>query len=211
MAPFLAWIAAIYLFTLPLASQEIDEISPPPRLEGLWGGVILYDPAQVELETTVEISRDAQGSLVGTIDLPTHQMKFHPLRDFRLDGRKAAFTFYRNSERRGPNSPYTFEGEISPDGRVLEGMFTGFYNEEKGIDRVPFRLERIGEPGDERPEPVQPSLCALSPAGSELREAFNRDTGSIRLVMHVGKRLPPDRRFNGEKLAEQVNRLRGSR
>jgi hypothetical protein len=30
-------------------------------------------------------------------------------------------------------------------------------------------------------------------------------------VMHVGKRLPPDRRLNGEKLAEQVNRLRGSR
>jgi len=27
-------------------------------------------------------------------------------------------------------------------------------------------------------------------------------------VMHVGKRLPPDRRLNGEKLAEQVNRLR---
>lgn len=27
-------------------------------------------------------------------------------------------------------------------------------------------------------------------------------------VMHVGKRLPADHRLNGEKLAEQVNRLR---
>lgn len=26
-------------------------------------------------------------------------------------------------------------------------------------------------------------------------------------VMHVGKRLPPERRLNGEKLAEEVNRL----
>lgn len=172
---------------LPLAGEAPDqparEIDPPPRLEGLWEGVILYDPAQVELETTVEIARDGQGKLVGTIDLPTHQMKFHPLRDFRFDGRKAAFTFYRNSERRGPDSPFIFEGEISPDGRVLEGMFTGFYNEEKGNDRVPFRFERIGEPGDERPEPVRPSLLTLSPGGSELREAFNRDSGSIRLVM----------------------------
>lgn len=30
-------------------------------------------------------------------------------------------------------------------------------------------------------------------------------------VMHVGKRLPPERRLNGEKLLEQVNRLRAAR
>ncbi len=30
-------------------------------------------------------------------------------------------------------------------------------------------------------------------------------------VMHVGKRLPPDRRLNGEKLFEQVNKLRAPR
>lgn len=183
-ATFMAPLLAISLFPPPLAAQEpVREIASPPRLEGLWEGVILYDPAQVEMETTVEIARDAQGNWVGTIDVPSQRMQFHPLKDFRFDGRKAAFTFYRNSERRGPNSPFTFEGEISPDGRVLEGMFTGWYNEEKGNDRVPFRIERIGEPGDERPEPVQASLLSLSPAGEELREAFNRDAGSIRLVM----------------------------
>ncbi len=30
-------------------------------------------------------------------------------------------------------------------------------------------------------------------------------------VMHVEKRLPPDRRLNGEKLFEQVNKLRAPR
>lgn len=30
-------------------------------------------------------------------------------------------------------------------------------------------------------------------------------------VMHVGKRLPPERRLNGEKLAAEVNRLRKAR
>jgi hypothetical protein len=30
-------------------------------------------------------------------------------------------------------------------------------------------------------------------------------------VMHVGKRLPPEQRLNGEKLLEQVNRLRPAR
>ena len=30
-------------------------------------------------------------------------------------------------------------------------------------------------------------------------------------VMHVGKKLPPERRLNGEKLADEVNRLRKAR
>jgi hypothetical protein len=30
-------------------------------------------------------------------------------------------------------------------------------------------------------------------------------------VMHVGKRLPPEQRLNGEKLAAEVNRLRAAR
>ncbi len=161
------------------------EIPEPARLEGLWEGVILYDRAQVELETTLEIARDAKGGLVGTIDLPSQRMKYHPLRDFRTDGSKVAFTFYRHSERRGPDSPFVFEGALSPDGKVLEGIFTGFYNEEKGNDRVPFRFERIGEAGDERAEPVKPALLTLSPSGEELREAFNRDADAVRILILI--------------------------
>lgn len=171
-----------------LSAQEgkvVREIPEPPRLEGLWEGVILYDPAQVELETTLEIARDAKGGLVGTIDLPSQRMKYHPLRDFRTDGPKVAFTFYRDSEKRGPNSPFVFEGTLSPDGRVLEGIFTGFYNEEKGNDRVPFRFERVGEAGDERPEPVKPALSTLSPSGEELREAFNRHVDAVRILILI--------------------------
>ena len=170
------------------AAQEgklVREIPEPPRLEGLWEGVILYDPAQVELETTLEIARNAKGDLVGTIDLPSQRMKYHPLRDFRTDGSKVAFTFYRHSERRGPDSPFVFEGTLSPDGRVLEGIFTGFYNEEKGNDRVPFHFERIGEAGEERPELVKPALSTLSPSGEELREAFNRHVDAVRILILI--------------------------
>lgn len=180
--------ACLAVCALPLAAQparETREIQMPVRVEGLWSGIILYDPAQVELETTVEIARDAQGRLVGTIDLPSQRMKYHELRDFKVDGRKVSFTFYRNSEKRGPNSPFVFDGEISADGRVIAGIFTGFYNEEKGTDRVPFSFERIGEPGDERPEPVHPPVISLSPAYGELRDAFNRDTDAVRLLIQL--------------------------
>ena len=182
-------LALLVFCALPLAAQEVPktarEIQAPARIEALWSGIILYDPAQVELETTIEIALDAQGNPGGTIDLPSQRMKYHPLKDFKVDGRKVSFTFYRNSERRGPNSPFVFEGEISADGRVMEGMFTGFYNEEKGTDRVPFRFDRIGEPGDEQPEPVHPPVIPLSPAYSELREAFNRDAGAVRILILI--------------------------
>ena len=170
---------------LPLAAQEAREIQAPVQVEGLWDGIILYDPAQVELETTVEIARDAQGKLVGTIDLPSQRMKFHELRDFKVDGRKVSFTFYRNSEKRGPNSPFVFDGELSADGRRMTGIFTGFYNEEKGTDRVPFSFERIGDPGDERAEPASPPVISLSPDYSELRDAFNRDADAVRILILI--------------------------
>ncbi|HET9228775.1 MAG TPA: hypothetical protein VFR31_19000, partial [Thermoanaerobaculia bacterium] len=159
-------LSFLALCALPLAAQEaareVREIPPPVRIDGLWSGIILYDPAQVELEATVEIGLDAQGNPGGTIDLPSQRMKYHPLRDFKVDGRKISFTFYRNSERRGPNSPFVFEGEVSADGRVMEGIFTGFYNEEKGTDRVPFHFDRVGEAGEELPEPTPPALLSLS-------------------------------------------------
>ncbi|MFL6203051.1 MAG: amidohydrolase family protein [Thermoanaerobaculia bacterium] len=168
---------------VPPGMEEQPREIAPPRLDGLWQGIILYDPAQIELETTVEIAADPQGKLVGTIDLPSQRMQFYPLKDIRQDGSKVSFTFYRNSEKRGPDSPFVFDGTISQDGRVLEGIFTGFYNEEKGNDRVPFRFERIGEAGDDRPEPVKPPLHTLTGPGDELREAFNRDAEGVRLIL----------------------------
>jgi hypothetical protein len=176
---------------LPLAAQEAPRsgetraIQPPARIDGLWSGIILYDPAQVELETTVEIALDAQGKPGGTIDIPSQRMQYHPLRDFKVDGRKVSFTFYRSSERRGPSSPFVFDGEVSADGRVMEGIFTGFYNEEKGTDRVPFRFERIGEAGDELPEPARLPLFSLSPSGAELRDAFNRHADAVRILILI--------------------------
>jgi hypothetical protein len=182
-------LSCLAFCVLPVAAQEIRhepvQIQAPPRIDGLWSGIIMYDPAQVELETTVEIGLDAQGNPGGTINLPSQRMEHHPLRDFQVDGRKISFTFYRNSERRGPNSPFVFAGEISADGRVMEGIFTGFYNEEKGTDRVPFRFERIGEAGDEIPEPVHPPVIVLSPTYEELREAFNRHADAVRVLILI--------------------------
>ncbi|HEX5714698.1 MAG TPA: hypothetical protein VF179_00970 [Thermoanaerobaculia bacterium] len=177
-----AWLLAASASAAPQAPQAATPVAPT-RIDGLWEGAILYDPAQFEMETVVEIAYDAQGKLVGTIDIPSQQMKYYSLRDFQVDGTKISFKFYKDSRRRGPNSPFLFEGELSPDGRTMQGMFTGFYHEEMGIDRVPFRLQRVREAGDERPAEPEPPLHSLSARGEELRESFNRDVGGTRLVM----------------------------
>ncbi len=152
-----------------------------PSLAGFWEGVILYQPAEIELEFAVEIAPDAGGRLVGTIDLPTQRMRHHPLSVVAQDGTRVHLQFRRDSEARGADAPFDFNGELAAAGGTLTGTFIGFYH--GGENQFPFRLERRGEPGMERPEPPAPPLHALSPAGDELIAAFNRDAGAVRLVM----------------------------
>jgi hypothetical protein len=149
-------------------------------LVGFWEGVILYQPAEIELEFALEIAPDAQGRLVGTIDLPTQRMRHHPLSVVAQDGRRVHLQFRRDSEARGADAPFDFEGELGADG-TLAGTFVGFYH--NGKNRFPFRLERRGDPGMERPQPEAPPLHAMAPAGDELAATFNRDGEAVRLVM----------------------------
>ncbi|HEX5759178.1 MAG TPA: hypothetical protein VF121_08290, partial [Thermoanaerobaculia bacterium] len=152
-----------------------------PSVEGFWRGVILYQPAEIELELSVEIARDAAGKLVGTIDLPTQRMEYHPLSEVRQEGSRVFLQFRRDSEARGPNAPFDFHGELDEAGRTLRGTFVGFYHGDR--NRFPFELTRIGEAGMERAVPAPPPLRPLSPAGDEMAAAFDRDAGRVRLLM----------------------------
>ena len=84
-----------------------------PPVEGLWEGAIVFSEAEREFEITVEIGRDPNGELVGTIDQRAERMIYHPLEYVRTDGRKVTFEFRKNSERRGPDAPFPFHGELS--------------------------------------------------------------------------------------------------
>jgi hypothetical protein len=154
---------------------------PAPSVEGFWQGVILYQPAEIELEFSVELARDAAGRLVGTIDLPTQRMEFHPLSAVRQEGASVFLQFRRDSEARGPNAPFDFHGELDAGGQTLRGTFVGFYHGDQ--NRFPFELTRAGAAGMERPEPARPPVHPLAPGGDELAAAFDRDAGRVRLVM----------------------------
>ncbi len=150
-------------------------------LEGIWQGWIVYAEAEIELDFLVEIARDANGKLVGSIDVPSQKMEFYPLTSASLAGREVAFDFHRDSERT-KNAHFFFTGELAADGTKITGMFKGWADDD-GRNRVPFTLERTGDATGERaPVPIQP-LLALSPTGEELVRAFNAKVDKARLVL----------------------------
>jgi len=157
----------------PPGPQAAHSESP----EGLWQGVILYDPGRTEIDVLVELARAPDGHWVGTIDVVPMKLKFQPLTDVSVDGREVTFWFNRDSPAAGRvESP--FRGTLSEDGTTLSGDFV-----EGGKNPHRFELERIGEAGDPRPEPETAEIHPLSAEPEELRDAFNRNPEAVRVVM----------------------------
>jgi len=156
------------------ADPEPD--ADPARFAGLWDGAIYYQPGSAELEATLELGVDAGGKLVGTIDMAAFDMLYHPLEDLRVEGSDVYFSYRRDSEVRGPDALFSFEGRLDEDGALV-----GEFLESRG--RIPFRFERLGDPGTARPELERRPLADLSPEGDELERAFNEDEDKARLVL----------------------------
>jgi pimeloyl-ACP methyl ester carboxylesterase len=148
------------------------------RIEGLWEGVLVQKPGELEADVVVEIARNPDGGLVGTIDVPNQQIQYHPLESVKAEGSKVSFVFSRYSETAQMMvvSPVTLT--LSEDGRTLAGELV-----EGGRNRIPLMLERTGEAGSARREPPLRPLHILSADGAELKAAFNRDKDKPRLVL----------------------------
>lgn len=149
---------------------------------GLWRGAVIYEEAKKELEVLVELAPAADGSLAGTIDLPSFRIEYRPLEEIAVDGRSISFLFRHDSETRGPGAPFVFEGTLGEDGRTITGGFT----EHTGT--MAFRLERIGDAFTERPSWETRPVTPMAAAGDELREAFNRDAGRVRMLLMLSPR-----------------------
>jgi hypothetical protein len=154
--------------------------APAAGLEGLWEGLIVYRPAELEVEFAVEIARAADGKLVGTIDIPNQQLQFHPLDRVALDGRKGELAFTWFVAHAQQNASVTFTGTLTGDGKSFAGTMVESDAPEASN---PFTMQRLGDPGTPRKETKQGALLPLSPVPAELKEAFNRDAGKTRLVM----------------------------
>lgn len=158
-------------------------LDPEPDLAaadfaGLYQGAILYRPGGTELEILIELGATGSGELAGTLDMPAYpDVTFKPLENFRIEGREIYFNYRHDSEVRGPDALYEFEGELSADGETLSGEFL----ETRG--RIPFELQRIGDPGAPHPELTRQPLTDLSAGAAELKDAFNAHPDHARVVL----------------------------
>jgi hypothetical protein len=169
----------------PAAAAPATPAAPAPaaRADGLWQGSVDHLPGQIEWDLGVELATAADGRLVGTLDIPVQRMKLHPLDHLSVDGNKVNFEFERLPGQQVPENRFRLEGTLSPDGQTLSGFFLGRI---QGVDlHSPFVLRRIGDAGAERPKSAAAArpVVALSARGDELRAAFNRDQGKLRLVI----------------------------
>ena len=180
MKPSRAGATAALLLAMSLGAPGAARANGPAAgLEGLWEGLMLYKPAEVEVEFTAELARAADGKLVGTIDLPNQHLVFYPLDRATLKGNTGTFAFtWRGPDMQSPAS-VTFTGTLSPDGKRFSGEVVE--SDVPGA-RVPFSMIRVADAGTPRKEARQAKLV-VSAAGAELKESFNRDAGKTRLVM----------------------------
>jgi hypothetical protein len=163
-------------------------VEAQPHLEGLWNGFVIFHPAQIEHDLTVEIAASPEGRLGGTIDVPVLQLKFHPLQNIQLEGSKVSFDFGLVPGNPDPNNHFYFKGDLSADGKKIAGEFNGRSSGQEM--RFPFRLERTGEAGGDRPQKVKSPLVVMSDSGDELKAAFNRDKDKVRLVLLLSPTCP---------------------
>lgn len=163
----------------PSDSQPVDPLAP--TLQGIWQGWIVYAEGEIELDMLVELAPGEGGEMGGNIDIPSQRMEFYPLTTVEQDGARVKLEFFRDSERT-KNARYLFEGELGDGGDRIEGMFTGWYDDD-GRNHVPFVLERTGDAFDPRPERTTAPLESMADSGSELQERFNQDADKVRLVV----------------------------
>ena len=178
-------VLAALLSPLPAAASRAGSDHPAaPRFDGLWQGEIVYQPAELEFEVTLEIGAGGDGALAGTVDIPMQRMEFYPLSRIVTDGRKIEATFVKVNEK--PDHTYgevefIFRGELSADGEALAGEFKSWIL--AGTNLAPFRLMRRGEVGDPRPEAAHPPLAVLGAGAPELKAAFNLHPEAVQLIL----------------------------
>jgi hypothetical protein len=145
-------------------------------LIGHWQGVTLIQPAKFEVGIETDFFQAPSGALAGRLSFTTNGDYDRPVHSLSIEGRKVRFGV---TDDQGVLS--SFEGWLSEDGESITGDL-----EEQGGHYL-FTLQRVAREGAPQ---IQRRLLSLSPNGAELKELFNRDPSSIRLLVILSASCP---------------------
>ena len=158
----------ILLLLAPAAAQE-------PTPEGYWEGEIEIRGNPMDI--AVELTRNAEGSWSGTIDIPAQNARGVPLVNVMVEGREVAFAMT------GVAGDPAFGGTLAEDGKSIAGEFT------QGITQLTFRLRRSVRKQTEGGAPS--AFTRAGVPGEDLAGIWlgMLDTGAIelRLIARISK------------------------
>jgi hypothetical protein len=158
----------ILLLLAPAAAQE-------PSPEGYWEGEIEIRGNPMDI--AVELTRNAEGSWSGTIDIPAQNARGVPLVNVMVEGREVAFAMT------GVAGDPAFGGTLAEDGKSIAGEFT------QGITQLTFRLRRSVRKQTEGGAPS--AFTRAGVPGEDLAGIWlgMLDTGAIelRLIARISK------------------------
>ena len=153
-------VAALLLVSAPIARAQI-----PADPSGHWAGSIQIPGREVIFE--LDLVKNGDGRLVGTMNSPAEHIKGLPLRAVAVEGRSISFDARRDQPLRGT---------LSADGTSVSGDAT------VGGYVLPFSMSRTGDA-----EIIEPARGA--PIGKELEGTWNGTLSagekSVRVVLRM--------------------------
>jgi len=118
----------------------------------------------------VDLSRDASGKWIGSIDIPVHGVKGFSLSPLTVDGKAVTFGM-----KGIPGDPL-FKGTVSSDPRTISGDFS------QGGTTIPFSLAWKGEA---KVEPPLKSTAITKDLEGSWEGALNVQGSTLRLVLDL--------------------------
>jgi hypothetical protein len=136
-------------------------------IAGTWEGAVVWSPGQVEIDLIIDFAPDGKGGWGGKLAAPTASTEGNVLGSVAVQGRTVSFEHLERPARG------KFKGTLADDGTRIEGDFSPA----DGSAGTRFELHR------RRGNPTAAAEVRPLSGPEELRDLFNFDNGSPRLVL----------------------------
>jgi hypothetical protein len=156
---------SLLIGALLLVSASLVQAQAPVDPSGHWEGLVQVPDQALTVE--VDLARNSDAVLEGTLGIPAQKLKGLPLLTILVDGKSVAFHARRDQ---------TFKGILSGDGQVISGEFTA------GGFSIPFSLTRTG---DARIEPPARSAAIAKELEGIWNATLTVKGTPLRLVLHL--------------------------
>lgn len=156
-------LALLLLIAAAAWSPATAAAQERPGFAGRWEGFLIFSVAETEVEFTVDLERGTDGSLTGTLTVPSMKLNA-PLRNVQAQGKTLSFEYHDEKGAR------VFTGTLD------EGVIRGQCVRPNGT--IPFELARPPKNASAKKPPLE-----VLARGAQLQSVFDGDRDQVRLLL----------------------------